>query len=385
MNVNGTVGGGIICKQCGIKTEWLFIDDSDEWYARNFDNNQKRECNLRCCGKAIFESELYVGSDDDDEYEIHNVFAAKNHSHDYSNIYAAKNHTHNYTTMNIKDNYITLSNETNSIEVYNKEAIDEMMLNINNGEAPVIDLSNYVSEAEVDTKMKTVKKELKESISKEYSEQIQSLESKVDSVLSSEDLINKLKSIDIDTINTISDLSILKKQIESLTNNINNILSSFKTMEENQRILFKLVDLYTEISNIKTSLSNIENRVISLENQKSTVDAIKEMLVSLDAAVKSNDAIVATYNDRISSLQVSSQTATSNITTLQQAIGTIQSNHGDILSFMNNVPSTYLTISAASDTYATQEDVNDIDERLSKAEENIIALETANEETNEGA
>ena len=65
-------------------------------------------------------------------------------------------------------------------------------------------------------------------------------------------------------------------------------------------------------------------------------------------------------------------------TSIQQTIGTIQSNHGDIMTFINNVPSTYLTISAASNTYATQEDVNDIDERLGTAEGKITSLEEAN-------
>ena len=151
-------------------------------------------------------------------------------------------------------------------------------------------------------------------------------------------------------------------------------------MEDSQRILFKLVDLYTEISNIKGALSNIENRIISLENQKSTVDAIREMLVSLDAAVKANDATVLTYSDRISSLQVSAQTASSNISSIQQNINTIQSNHADIMTFINNVPSTYLTISAASDTFATQETVEEIDERLEAAEGKITTLEEAAEE-----
>ena len=236
-----------------------------------------------------------------------------------NNLFASKSHTHNYTIMNVRDKYITLGNQTKSVEIYNKEAIDEMMLNIDSGEAPTIDLSNYVTEAEVDTKMKDVKN----SINQEYKEQLNAIESKVDAVIESQD-------VDTDYLTSISDL---RKQIESLTDNINNILSSFKTMEDNQRILFKLVDLYTEISNIKSSLSNIENRVISLENQKSTVEAIKEMLVSLDAAVKSNDATVLTFNDRISSLQVSAQTASQNISSIQQSINTIQSNHGEIMTF----------------------------------------------------
>ena len=226
-------------------------------------------------------------------------------------------------------------------------------------------MSNYVSEAEVDTKMK----DIKNSINQEYKERLDEIESKVDAVIESQ-------NIDVDYLTSMSES---KKRIEILTDNITNILSSMKTMEDNQRILFKLMDLYTEISNIRGSLSNIESRVISLENQKSTVDAIKEMLVSLDAAVKSNDATVATFSEAISSLQVNSQTASANIASIQQAIATLQSNQATTSTFIENVPSTYLTISAASNTYATQEDLSGIDERLGTAEEKITALEETEE------
>ena len=289
---------------------------------------------------------------------IRNLFAYAKHTH---SDYAPTNHTHSdYIVMTVQDKYITLGDGSKSIEVYNKEAIDEMMLNINNGEAPTVDLSNFVSEAEVDSKMKTIKN----SISQQYGVQLAQIESKVDAVLASQ-------NIDTDYLAGMSDL---KKQIEKLTDNLTNILSAVKAMEDNQRILFKLVDLYTEISNIKGSLSNIENRLIALENQKSSVDAIKQMLISLDAAVKSNDATVATFRESISSLQVNSQTAQQNIAAIQQAIGTLQTNQLTTSYFIENVPSTYLTITSASNTYATQEDVSEIDERLGTAEGNITAM-----------
>ena len=100
-----------------------------------------------------------------------------------------------------------------------------------------------------------------------------------------------------------SNISDVQLQIDSLTDKVNELLLSLKAMEDNQRILFKLVDLYTEINNIKTSLSNIENRVLALENYKSNVDAVDEMLVELDAVVKSNSDSITEIQTRIAALE----------------------------------------------------------------------------------
>ena len=188
LDVNGTVSGGILCQQCGIKTDWLFIDDNDNFYAYNFDNQIKRNCNLRCCGKAIFESKIYVPKweiwktagdkviewfegwfvddaeeyhegyrvSDDDKYEIHNVFALKDHTHDYaasnhnhderysllnhSHNYAASNHTHderysllnhthqNYLQMEVsQDETVRIYDNTNSVQMYSASKIDEIL------------------------------------------------------------------------------------------------------------------------------------------------------------------------------------------------------------------------------------------------------------------
>ena len=179
LDVNGTVSGGILCQQCGIKTDWLFIDDNNNFYAYNFNNQIKRECNLRCCGKAIFESKLYIPKweiwktsgdkiiewfegwfvddaeeyhegyrvSDEEKYEIHNVFAAKEHNHDerysllnHSHNYAASNHNHderysllnhthqNYLQMEVsQDETVQIYDNTNSVQIYSASKIDEIL------------------------------------------------------------------------------------------------------------------------------------------------------------------------------------------------------------------------------------------------------------------
>ena len=64
--------------------------------------------------------------------------------------------------MTVFDNFVTLGDSSKSVEVYNKQAIDNIIMSVSSGEAPEVDLSNYVSNADLETRIKSVKQQIKE-------------------------------------------------------------------------------------------------------------------------------------------------------------------------------------------------------------------------------
>ena len=189
-----------------------------------------------------------------------------------------------------------------------------------------------------------------------------------------------MRGINTEELGNLSDIVALKQQIQQLTKTVENLLSDIKTMQDNDRILFKLVDLYTEINNIKNSLSNIENRVSQLETQKGSMDATNTLLVTLNSAVQQCERTVATYENRVGTLEQGARTTGTNITTLGTRIGALEdTTNNTVLPFVSTAPNTYATQSAL-EGYTTTTDFETLEGRVSDLEEAIVQLQPAAEE-----
>ena len=79
------------------------------------------------------------------------------------------------------------------------------------------------------------------------------------------------------------DVQQMQTQIDSLQNTITDLLSTIKDMSTYDDILFRLIDIMKDISNIKTTCSNLDNRIIALENGKAAVDALTQNVVDLQS------------------------------------------------------------------------------------------------------
>ena len=79
------------------------------------------------------------------------------------------------------------------------------------------------------------------------------------------------------------DVQQMQTQIDSLQNTISDLLSTIKDMSTYDDILFRLIDIMKDISNIKTTCSNLDNRIIALENGKAAVDALTQNVVDLQS------------------------------------------------------------------------------------------------------
>ena len=300
---------------------------------------------------------IYLGSKGNIYYEDESDSDCEDH--EFRKVFAFKDHNHNrvYPTMNMNmtiidyvdepvfRDYVTLSLELHyfkgngwqymiewrSVDIYTKEAIDNMFMSVSSGEAPQIDLSNYLTESKLDAKMKTFNSQLEE-IKNQYQYELEEVKDDMKALIKSGGSVEQLQ---IDS---------LKEEITELKKTVENLLSTIKTMNDNDRILFKLVDLYTEISSIKNSLSNIENRVFQLETQKGTIDATNNMLVTLNSAVQQCERTVATYENRVGTLEQGARTTGTNITTLSTRIGALENtNNNTVLPFVTAVPATYAT------------------------------------------
>ena len=282
--------------------------------------------------------------------------------------------------MTASDNYVTLGDSSKSVEVYNKQAIDIMFMSVSSGEAPEVDLSNYVTNADLETKIKSIKQEVKD----EYEDELDKIKDDINGLAQSTEIVDVLRSIDITQLGNVSDIVNLKQEITELKKTVENLLSTIKTMNDNDRILFKLMDLYTEISSITNSLSNIGNRVSELETQKGTIDATNTMLVTLNSAVQQCERTVETYENRVGTLEQGARTTTTNITTLGTRIAALENtNNNTVLPFVTAAPTTYATKTELED-YTKQTAFETLEGRVSDLEEAIVELQPAAEGENEG-
>ena len=94
---------------------------------------------------------------------------------------------------------------------------------------------------------------------------------------------NNVSGISYNSQQLQQDVQQMQTQIDSLQNTITDLLSTIKDMSTYDDILFRLIDIMKDISNIKTTCSNLDNRIIALENGKAAVDALTQNVVDLQS------------------------------------------------------------------------------------------------------
>ena len=99
------------------------------------------------------------------------------------------------------------------------------------------------------------------------------------------------------------DVQQMQTQITSLQNTINNLLSTIKDMSTYDDILFRLIDIMKDISNLKTTCSNLDNRIIALENSKSDIDAVKQNVVDLQSWEATAKQQITDLDNRVTALE----------------------------------------------------------------------------------
>ena len=99
------------------------------------------------------------------------------------------------------------------------------------------------------------------------------------------------------------DVQQMQTQITSLTEQINNLLLTIKDMSTYDDILFRLIDIMKDISNLKTTCSNLDNRIIALENSKADIDAVKQNVVDLQSWEATAKQQITDLDNRVTALE----------------------------------------------------------------------------------
>ena len=68
-------------------------------------------------------------------------------------------------------------------------------------------------------------------------------------------------------------------------------------------ILFRLIDIMKDISNLKTTCSNLDNRIVALENSKADIDAVKQNVVDLQSWEATAKQQITDLDNRVTALE----------------------------------------------------------------------------------
>ena len=278
-----------------------------------------------CDGAAMFKEEIYLGSDDDSDYEIHNVFAAKNHSHgQYATndaVNAAINNVNNRITGEvnaINGRIATINERVDTIDI----EIDELDERVDTFQELIEDgfeLTRHVNE------------KLKEDIESRYASIIERME---------------------------QDKESMRTEIKQLNSKLSEILSRMKTMCENERILFKLMDIYTDISALKERLTSVEGKGDSVAGLRRDVYGFNKIVLDIKAQVDEFGATVrgwsndfSQFTTRLDSLNAAVEAVGHANTAIESRLNTIEAD----IAALKTASSGSSAASQAGETHTVQE------------------------------